>query len=246
MTTRLLCLWIPNWPVQRRQARQPELRDRPLVLFAVGRRGQEQVVTHCRRAAGLGVSIGMPLAEAKTLFSDRRNRAVPCFVPHDPAEDREALHRLAWFCDGFSPVIGLEESDEPESLLFDLTGCAPLFGGEERLARQLQRHVQEQGLHRADRRCRHDRGRLGTGSWRHPPYPPFPAKAIHVLVVNAGRRHPGVPGRGGWTTASKLPATPSALSPDRVKLHATLLRGRGETRSSWPEIVCWPLCGRCR
>ena len=28
----------------------------------------------------------------------------------------------------------MEEADEPSALFFDITGCAPLFGGEEQMA----------------------------------------------------------------------------------------------------------------
>jgi protein ImuB len=151
MTRRVLCLWIPNWPVQRLQAAQPALRDRPLVLFADGPRGQTVVVTHDRQAAELGVRPGVPLAEAQSLCLHRcaRSHSVcrePRFVRQDVETERDALKHLAHSCEPFSPLVGLEESEAPESLLLDITGCGPLFGGEEQLARQLQQHVEHGGL----------------------------------------------------------------------------------------------------
>jgi protein ImuB len=151
MTRRVLCLWIPNWPVQRLQVRQPALRDRPLVLFADGPRGQAVVVTHDRQAAALGVRPGMPLAEAQSLCLDRCHRSrshcvEPRFVRRDVDADVDGLKRLAWSCDRFSPLVGLEESPTPESLLLDITGCGPLFGGEDQLARQFQQQVEHGGL----------------------------------------------------------------------------------------------------
>lgn len=104
------------------------------------------VITYNRLAAGRGISVGMSVAEARSLCADANRHRTPCFLPHDPQADREALRRLAWSCDRFSPVVGLEEDSSPECLLFDLTGCAPLFGGEENLARELQRQMQQFGL----------------------------------------------------------------------------------------------------
>lgn len=60
-------------------------------------------------------------------------------APLDPRADREALEKLAQWCCRFSPLVGLEESSQPDTLLFDLTGVAPLFGGEKALVEQVQR-----------------------------------------------------------------------------------------------------------
>ena len=65
--------------------------------------------------------------------------------PFDPGADREALTKLALWCQIFSPLVGLEESDRPESLLLDLTGLAPLFGGERALVERLGRAFAERG-----------------------------------------------------------------------------------------------------
>ena len=57
-----------------------------------------------------------------------------CVVPADPLADRHALEQLAHKAQGFTPRVGLEDSQRPECLLLDLTGLGHLFGGEERLA----------------------------------------------------------------------------------------------------------------
>ena len=56
---------------------------------------------------------------------------------YDPAADRQALEALAAGCQQFSPLVGCERVDTPESLFFDVTGLGPLFGGEEALARRI-------------------------------------------------------------------------------------------------------------
>ncbi len=57
------------------------------------------------------------------------------FLPADPAADRQALCLLALDAQRFSPLVGLEEGDHPESLLTDVTGCTHLWDGEERFLR---------------------------------------------------------------------------------------------------------------
>ncbi|MHB1035572.1 MAG: Y-family DNA polymerase [Pirellulales bacterium] len=66
--------------------------------------------------------------------------------PSDGYAHRAALERLAEWCQRFSPTVGLEEADWPESLLLDITGLAPLFGGEEALAQRVVREFGRRGL----------------------------------------------------------------------------------------------------
>jgi protein ImuB len=63
----------------------------------------------------------------------------------DSAKNRTGLQRLAHWCRRYSPLVGLEESIAPDSLLLDVTGCAHLFGGEERMARQIAHDLHRGG-----------------------------------------------------------------------------------------------------
>ena len=54
---RVMCIWFPNWPIQRLRSERPELRRRELVLFAA--QSQRPTVIQCtpgaerqRRAGG--------------------------------------------------------------------------------------------------------------------------------------------------------------------------------------------------
>ncbi|HEV8066926.1 MAG TPA: DNA polymerase Y family protein [Planctomycetaceae bacterium] len=47
------------------------------------------------------------------------------------------LRGLAHRCRHYSPLVGIEDSETPDSLLLDITGGAHLFGGEARMARQV-------------------------------------------------------------------------------------------------------------
>ena len=71
---RLLCIWLPNWPIQRLVVAQPELSDGALVLHTrVANRG-ERVVACSPQAAAHGIRIGMPVAEAGALWNAARQR----------------------------------------------------------------------------------------------------------------------------------------------------------------------------
>ena len=51
--------------------------------------------------------------------------------------------QLAAWCEQFSPIVGLEDTD---NLAFDITGLGPLFGGEQSLLEQVVRATQQQGF----------------------------------------------------------------------------------------------------
>ncbi len=172
---RILCIWLPNWPIQRLSVVHPELKQHPLALYEVdSRRGQ--LVAYCNRTSRTrGVHCGMRLSDAQALIvpdskkssktadrqsadgqsadgqtADGRQRAdQPAlrFQPHDPQADREALADLAVWCEQFSPLVGLEESERPEGLLLDVTGLASLFGGEDLLARQIVMRLRQRGYY---------------------------------------------------------------------------------------------------
>ncbi len=51
--------------------------------------------------------------------------------------DLGLLRGLAHRCCRYSPRVGIEDSEAPDSLLLEITGGAHLFGGEARMARQV-------------------------------------------------------------------------------------------------------------
>jgi protein ImuB len=72
---------------------------------------------------------------------------------YDPAADRRKMEQCAEWCEKFSPIVGLEPCDkpaegdslQPESLLLDVSGLGPLFGGEEALLRKIVAEFARQG-----------------------------------------------------------------------------------------------------
>ncbi len=92
-----MCVWLPQWPLQRLRSAQPELKRCELVLYAP-ERGCFRVVA-C--SGKYGVRMGMPLAEATAL-------APAHFQQHDPQADQQALAHLAAWCEQFSPIVGIQ------------------------------------------------------------------------------------------------------------------------------------------
>jgi protein ImuB len=91
----------------------------------------------------------MPLAEAIAsglLENPGASEGVPCDVAcHQPEQDRQALRQLAVECEQFSPLVGLDEGDEPDGLRMDLRGLAMLFGSERALTERVAEFFQRQG-----------------------------------------------------------------------------------------------------
>ena len=107
--------------------------SRELVLYEEHRRGCFRVVA-C--SGKFGITPGMPLVEAAALGP------VQCEL-HDPLADEAVLKKLAGWCEQFSPIVGIEGTDD---LCLDVTGLGPLFGGEEAIVQQIARAFGRLGL----------------------------------------------------------------------------------------------------
>ncbi|MCA9102669.1 MAG: DNA polymerase Y family protein [Planctomycetales bacterium] len=128
--------------MQRLRSERPEFDGRPLIVSTTrGGRGR-RVLCCCDEAAARGVATGMTLADAAVLFprqASGRGRSPVCIESHDPLADREALGRLADWCQRFSPLVGIEQAELADSLLLNVTGLAHLFDGEAGLAAKVVR-----------------------------------------------------------------------------------------------------------
>ncbi|MCA8999204.1 MAG: DNA polymerase Y family protein [Planctomycetaceae bacterium] len=136
---RILCLWFPDWPVQRLTASHPELAESALLITETGHRG-EFVHSANSLARQRGIRPGMPVSEARTrLVPGDREVVEPLRADLDTA----ALRELAPACEPFGFCPGLEEADRPECLLLEITGVDHFFGGERSLAECLDRAILE-------------------------------------------------------------------------------------------------------
>jgi protein ImuB len=121
--TRILCIRLPNWPVQRFRAErwkqqpdispaaQPAFKNTSLILHARDPRRGNCVAACSQEALACGVRLGMPLAEAVTLASRARREDKLILLLHDPAADLAALASLAEKCERFSPLVGWQTVD---------------------------------------------------------------------------------------------------------------------------------------
>jgi len=142
---RILCLWFPNWPIQRLVVEKVELRKQRIILFRRDSRRGQVVSAASPLAIKGGVCEGMPVSEAKSLL---RGSGRFTIFEHNLEQDVSGLETLSDSLEEFSPVVGLEMIDSqefkrgrrPNSLFLDVTGLAHLFGDETQLARQLLLH----------------------------------------------------------------------------------------------------------
>lgn len=122
-----------------------------IVLYEQDARSAQRVKACSAAAWEHAVRPGMPLAEAQTLLEPgadqiQKTEVRPCFARHDVRRDREALVELAEWCEQFSPLVGLDPGDEPDTLLLEVGGLAHLFGGEAALAQAVVTACGQQGL----------------------------------------------------------------------------------------------------
>jgi len=114
-------------------------RDRSEIVLFAGHNQRPVITVFSAKAERMGLSIGQPLAEAKALLP----KAI--FIPADVVADRSALCQLALDCQRFSPLVGLEESVHPESLLCEVSGCTHLWNGEERFLEAVRSYLRGRG-----------------------------------------------------------------------------------------------------
>ena len=136
---RILCVWLPLWPIQRFRSARPEVKRRALALYETTSRG-ERLTVCSPLALRQGLRPGMSRAEAEILAGDphrtQKQDGDVVLLPAEPQVDRDALHQLALRCrERFSPLTAVEETDHPECLFLEIDGCGHLFGGERGLVR---------------------------------------------------------------------------------------------------------------
>ncbi len=147
---RRLCIWLPNWPIQRLLAAPPPpsgdtldegLSEGPIVLWDEDPRRGRLVVAVCRRAAAAGVRTGQSVAQATDLLIQSHTGPPPQILRHDTAADDAAIETLA--CEltrHLCPRVGIETLDRfrwagrprhrREAIFAELAGVTHLFGNE--------------------------------------------------------------------------------------------------------------------
>jgi len=142
---RIVALWLARLPTDRLQRRwranahsaPPEAKDAPPLVIAAKDGNVMRLSAVDRKAAALGLSAGMPLANARAMLPVLDVRIA------DEPEDRALLECIADWCGRFTPFIAL---DPPHSLLLDVTGVAHLFGGERTMLDRMRASLSQQGF----------------------------------------------------------------------------------------------------
>src|SRR5271166_5786703 len=133
---RFLSLWLPRLATDR--ARRLSGVDKAAPLAAVAKvNNAERLVCVDAEAARLGLTVGLPLADARA-----RHPSLVA-VESAPAEEARLLERLCDWCSRFTPLAALDGRD---GLMLDISGVAHLFGGEAALAEEAVRRLAGQGI----------------------------------------------------------------------------------------------------
>lgn len=158
---RIMTIWLPRWPVQRRLLERPNLRKLPVFVCRREQRGLMTVASWAwaepPRRQQATIRPGMSLAEAMSVLALAYGSRA-CHVAEvdadDPVADLMALEQLARWCRRFAATVGIERppaglqaAAAPECLQLDVTGTAGFFGGERMLARTAAWTLAARGLH---------------------------------------------------------------------------------------------------
>lgn len=137
---RYLALWFPFLSANRlargTSSRSAAPADAPLALVEK-QRGAMRIVALDPKALALGLAPGMGLADARARVPEL------AAVDHHPTADRLTIERIADFCDRYTPMVAV---GPPDMITLDITGCAHLCGGEERLAADAKMRLERLGF----------------------------------------------------------------------------------------------------
>ena len=133
---RIASIWLPHLPIERWAKDAGSPADNPVVLTVEGAHGP---VIHAvtKAAADRGAYPGARLTDARALD--------PALIalPADPEGDTILMERLTRWAGRWSPLV---EIDGFDALRLDISGVGHLFGGEQHLAKDIQRRFAALGL----------------------------------------------------------------------------------------------------
>lgn len=135
MEKRYVSIWFRFLKTDWFTVRKPELADQPFVLSAPDH-GRMMITAANLPALARGVETGMPVADARAIW--------PGLVVMDdvPSLSEKLLRKMAEWCIRFSPVVAI---DEPDGLIIDASGCAHLWGGEEKYLDEINKRLRDRG-----------------------------------------------------------------------------------------------------
>ena len=137
MEKRFASIWFPYLTTDRHTIRKPALRKVPFALVAPVH-GRIVITEANATAEAQGVRRGMTVADARAFL--------PALEVADerPGLAAGLLEVLGLWCIRYTPVVAL---DTPDGLLLDISGCAHLWGGEDRYLHDIMSRLQARGFH---------------------------------------------------------------------------------------------------
>jgi protein ImuB len=120
MAKRFVTIWFPHLRTDWFALRHPALKQLPFVLASPDH-GRMMITATNILAQAQGIAIGMAVADARVLIHSLQT------LDDQPELADKLLNRIAAWCIRYTPIVAV---DLPDGLLFDVTGCAHLWGGE--------------------------------------------------------------------------------------------------------------------
>ena len=136
MQKRFLSIYFPAFAIDWMMMRDVSLKHKPLVLVVFQ---HNRLVIHdtSPACALLGIKQGMYLADARAVVPSLQ------VVNYEIDTWQKRLEKLAHWCIRYTPIVQPVISD---GLLFDITGCAHLFGGEKQYLELIKKRLQKAGF----------------------------------------------------------------------------------------------------
>lgn len=135
MGKRFVSIWFPYLATDWHARKQPQLRNKAFVLKATVR--NRVVITAANALTkAQGIYENTVLADAKALYPE-------LYVMDDkPGLTTQLADRIAEWCIRFTPASA---PDYPNGILLDASGCAHLWGGEEKYLNDIAKRLNQRG-----------------------------------------------------------------------------------------------------
>lgn len=136
LQSRYLAVWLEHLPTDRiERARSPRPCEPRVIVRDV--KSALRLSAMNAAAAALGLKHGMPLADARAMYPSLA-------VDHaDDAADLSLTEAIGDWLNRYTPLAGL---NAPDGAMLDITGCAHLFGGEEKMRADVIERLRRQGF----------------------------------------------------------------------------------------------------
>lgn len=159
------------------------------------------------QAAGLGLRLGMTLAQARALVPQVATSEA------DRAADACCLNAMAEACEIFTPLVALRGAD---GLILDITGCAHLFGGERNLGQAARRCLHRWGVQAQAAIASTPEAAWALARFRHgtiasPGGEEALSRALPLVALDQGADATIALSRAGFRTLGDLAERPSKL-----------------------------------